>query len=111
MLNTFIIASAFAITSPYWLGVAKAHEWYPADCCYGGDCRPVFAVTPFPADFFPQIRHPAIGPWLGRSNTIRSVEAPRLHHSARRRGGRVAARGTRAAAGDAGDRISNRRFA
>ena len=30
---------------------------------------------------------------------------PRVHHAARRRGGGVAARGARAAAGDAGDRV------
>ena len=33
----------------------------------------------------------------------------RVHHAARRRGGSVAARGARAAAGDAGDRVSRRR--
>ena len=32
---------------------------------------------------------------------------PRVHHAARRRGGGVAARGARAAAGDAGDRVSH----
>jgi hypothetical protein len=45
MLNILIIASMFAITAPYLLGPAKAHEWYPADCCYGGDCAPVDNVT------------------------------------------------------------------
>jgi len=45
MLNILIIASVFAITAPYLLGPAKAHEWYPADCCYGGDCAPVDYVT------------------------------------------------------------------
>jgi len=40
MLNTLIIASVFAITVPYLLGPAKAHEWHPADCCFGGDCAP-----------------------------------------------------------------------
>ena len=34
------------------------------------------------------------------------MRAARVHHAARRRGGRVAARGARAAAGDAGDRVS-----
>ena len=38
------------------------------------------------------------------SNAIRSTEAPRLHHTSRRRGG-LAARGTRAAVGDAGGRF------
>ena len=33
------------------------------------------------------------------------MKRARVHHAARRRGGRVAARGARAAAGDAGDRI------
>ena len=35
------------------------------------------------------------------------MRAARVHHAARRRGGGVAARGARAAAGDAGDRISS----
>ena len=35
-----------------------------------------------------------------------SNETARVHHAARRRGGGVAARGARAAAGDAGDRVS-----
>ena len=34
------------------------------------------------------------------------MKTPRVHHAARRRGGGVAARGARAAAGDAGDWIS-----
>ena len=34
------------------------------------------------------------------------MRAARVHHAARRRGGSVAARGARAAAGDAGDRVS-----
>ena len=34
------------------------------------------------------------------------MRAPRVHHAARRRGSGVAARGARAAAGDAGDRVS-----
>ena len=38
-------------------------------------------------------------------------EAPRVHHAARRRGGGVAAPGARAAASDAGDRISQPQFA
>jgi hypothetical protein len=40
----------------------------------------------------------------------RSHATARLHHSARRRGG-VAARGTRAATGDAGGRVSQQRIA
>src|SRR5262245_47493869 len=38
-------------------------------------------------------------------------EAARIHHPARRRGGDVAARGARAAAGDAGPRVSERQVA
>src|SRR6476660_2020264 len=34
------------------------------------------------ADCSSPIRHPAIRPWLGRSNTIRSVETRQLHHAA-----------------------------
>ena len=37
------------------------------------------------------------------------MKTARVHHAARRRGGGVAARGARAAAGDAGDRISQQR--
>ena len=36
------------------------------------------------------------------------MRAARVHHAARRRGGGVAARGARAAAGDAGDRVPRR---
>ena len=39
-----------------------------------------------------------------------TYKAARVHHAARRRGGGVAACGARAAAGDAGDRVSQRRF-
>jgi hypothetical protein len=45
MLNTLVTASAFAITAPYWLAPAKAHDWCPYDCCHGGDCAPVDNVT------------------------------------------------------------------
>lgn len=24
-----------------WLGHAIAHEWYPTECCSGGDCEPI----------------------------------------------------------------------
>ena len=41
------------------------------------------------------------GPWPEEG----SHETARVHHAARRRGGRVAARGAGAAAGDAGDRV------
>ena len=34
------------------------------------------------------------------------IEAARVHHASRRRGGGLAARGARAAAGDAGGRVS-----
>jgi hypothetical protein len=39
-----------------------------------------------------------------------AIETARVHHAARRRGGCVAARGTRAAAGDAGDRVPSPRI-
>jgi hypothetical protein len=42
---------------------------------------------------------------------IELVSTFALHHAPRRRDCGVAARGASAAAGDAGDRISNRRFA
>src|SRR6516164_4968818 len=44
-------------------------------------------------------------------NAIRSLETSRVHHTARQRGCGVAARGARAAAGDAGLRHSTRLFA
>ena len=40
---------------------------------------------------------------------VQAHEAARVHHAARRRGGGVAACGARAAAGDAGDRVSRAR--
>src|SRR5262245_36168247 len=40
-----------------------------------------------------------------RSTGKNAVETARVHHAARRRGGRVAARGARAAAGTPGDRL------
>ena len=39
------------------------------------------------------------------------MKAARVHHAARRRGGRVAARGARAAAGNAGDWVSAKHIA
>src|SRR5262249_50621529 len=45
-----------------------------------------------------------------RSSNDREDEAPRVHHAARRRGGSVAARGARAAAGDAGDWVTQRQI-
>jgi hypothetical protein len=45
MLNILLTASVFAITAPYGLAPAKAHDWYPHDCCEGGDCAPVDNVT------------------------------------------------------------------
>jgi hypothetical protein len=45
MLNILLTASVFAITAPYGLAPAKAHDWYPQDCCEGGDCAPVDNVT------------------------------------------------------------------
>ena len=55
----------------------------------------------------PQSAADAAGALLTRS----SNEATRVHHGSRRRGGRVAARGARAAAGDAGGRVRPRRSA
>jgi ABC transporter substrate binding protein len=43
--------------------------------------------------------------WLGTTHAIWSTETTPIHHAARRRGGRLAARGARAAGGDTGDRI------
>jgi IS5 family transposase len=45
------------------------------------------------------------GPGWRGLNAIRSIETTRVHHVARRRGGCVAARGSRAAAGDAANVI------
>jgi hypothetical protein len=39
MLNILITVSVFAITA-YWWTPAKAHEWYPHDCCHGGGAKP-----------------------------------------------------------------------
>jgi hypothetical protein len=32
---------------------AKAHDWYPIECCSGMDCAPVEKVEIVPADQFP----------------------------------------------------------
>ncbi len=45
MLNMLIAVLVSASTAPYWWTSAKAHEWYPHDCCYAGDCAPVDNVT------------------------------------------------------------------
>jgi hypothetical protein len=42
---------------------------------------------------------------------IAAMKRREFHHAAWRRGGSVAARGARAAVGDAGDRISQQRIA
>src|SRR5262245_28409994 len=46
------------------------------------------------------------GPGSARSDAIRSTESARVDHAHRRHGGRVAAGRARAAAGEAGDRVS-----
>src|SRR5215471_8826487 len=46
------------------------------------------------------------GPGWRGPNALRSTTSAGVRHAARRRGGGVAARGTRAANGDAGDRVS-----
>src|SRR5262245_16072832 len=43
-----------------------------------------------------------LSPWLGSAHAIWSSETSRVHHAPRRRRGSLAARGARAAAGDAG---------
>ncbi len=51
------------------------------------------------------------GPGWRGPNALRSIKTARVHHAARRRGGRVAARGASAAADDADDRLSTSRRA
>src|SRR5262249_38239440 len=72
---------------------------------------PIGLTTLIPADSSAAIRYPVMcsRPVRG-SDAFPSMETARLHHAARRRGACVAALGTRAAAGDAGGRISARRF-
>jgi hypothetical protein len=57
-------------------------------------CSVVFIINIAESDF-----------WYTQAHATRSTKTPPLHHAARRRD-RVAACGARAAAGDAGDRIS-----
>jgi putative tryptophan/tyrosine transport system substrate-binding protein len=45
---------------------------------------------------------------IGGLDAIRSITSARVHHAVQRRGGELAARGARAADGDAGSRISQR---
>jgi hypothetical protein len=45
-LHMASISSVFAvIASCGLLSPAKAHDWYPHECCHGGDCAPVDNVT------------------------------------------------------------------
>jgi hypothetical protein len=39
------ISSVFAVIASCGLSPAKAHDWYPHECCHGGDCAPVDNVT------------------------------------------------------------------
>src|SRR5262245_45901616 len=39
------ISSVFAVIASCGLSPAKAHDWYPHECCHGGDCAPVDSVT------------------------------------------------------------------
>jgi hypothetical protein len=39
------ISSVFAVIASCGLSPARAHDWYPHECCHGGDCAPVDNVT------------------------------------------------------------------
>jgi hypothetical protein len=44
VLNILITVS-MVTTTAYWWTPATAHEWYPPDCCHGGDCAAVDNIT------------------------------------------------------------------
>src|SRR5262249_26000630 len=69
-------------------------------------CQPDREMVRVPADLPSPIRYHAVRPSLAGWNAIRSIETASVPHASRRRGGRVAARGARAAGGDAGGRVS-----
>ena len=45
LLYMISISSVFAFIASCGLSPAKAHDWYPHECCHGGDCAPVDNVT------------------------------------------------------------------
>ena len=45
LLLYMISVSVFAFIASCGLSPAKAHDWYPHECCHGGDCAPVDNVT------------------------------------------------------------------
>src|SRR5262245_41465671 len=45
LLYVASIGSVFAVIASYPFSLAKAHDWYPHECCHGGDCAPVDNVT------------------------------------------------------------------
>jgi hypothetical protein len=50
MLNILITVSVFAVTA-YWWTAAKAHEWYPHDCCHGEGAKPAGLPVEQPTSF------------------------------------------------------------
>jgi hypothetical protein len=49
-MHTFAstLAATWMLTcAPGWLTPAKAHSWYPRECCDNIDCAPVEAVSQF----------------------------------------------------------------
>ena len=45
LLYMISISSVFAFIASCGLSPAKAHDWYPHECCHGGDCAPLDNVT------------------------------------------------------------------
>jgi hypothetical protein len=41
MVHVFVALLLLAGVSRYWVTPARAHEWYPQDCCHDMDCAPV----------------------------------------------------------------------
>jgi hypothetical protein len=39
------ISSVFAVIASCGLSPARAHDWYPHECCHGGDRAPVDNIT------------------------------------------------------------------
>ena len=80
----------------------RAPDWHWPGA---GGCRNIAGGHPL-TDHRPDSKSCNLAGWWV-PNAIQSTEATRVHHAARRRGSRLAALSARAAAGDAGGRISN----
>ena len=45
MMHVLVALSVLTGTFLFGLAPARAHDWYPMECCHGQDCAPVDAVA------------------------------------------------------------------